>query len=76
MQLHSSQPPARQVSRILRWRQVADMLGLSIATLRRLAKDPDSGFPQPIPIGAQAVGIDLDELEAWIESRKGARNER
>lgn len=73
MQLQNSQSASRHVRRILRWHHVADMMSLSIVTLRRLAKDPTSGFPRPIPIGAQAVGFDLDELEAWIESRKEAR---
>jgi len=63
----------QRCTRIGRLRHVADMLGVSVGTLRRLFKDPTSGFPRPIALSARAVGFDLDEIEAYLAARKEAR---
>jgi len=35
----------------------------------------DSNFPQPFMISKQAVGFDLAEIDAWIETRKASRQQ-
>lgn len=55
-------------SRILRIDQVMDTVGLSKASIYRLAKL--GLFPKPFKIGISAVGWDEAEIEFWILERK------
>lgn len=57
---------------VLRRKQVAAMLGVSINTLWRLGKQPESGFPAPLQLGARSVGFLKADIDAWLASRKGA----
>jgi len=59
-------PPRR--SRVLRLPQVIDAVGLSKATIYRLAQM--GKFPKPFKIGITAVGWDEAEIEFWILERK------
>lgn len=61
-----------QTQRILRRPDVLKMIGLSSATLSRLIRE--SSFPSPVKLSKQAVGWDLADIEAWIESRKAQRH--
>lgn len=60
--------PAPRRSRILRLPQVMDAVGLSKATIYRLAQM--GKFPKPFKIGITAVGWDEAEIEFWIFERK------
>jgi prophage regulatory protein len=62
----TAHPPRR--SRILRIDQVTDTVGLSKASIYRLAKL--GLFPKPFKIGIAAVGWDEAEIEFWIFERK------
>lgn len=59
-------PPRR--SKVLRLPQVIDSVGLSKATIYRLAQI--GKFPKPFKIGISAVGWDEAEIEFWIFERK------
>jgi prophage regulatory protein len=59
-------PPRR--SRILRLHQVTEAVGLSKASIYRLAKL--GLFPKPFKIGISAVGWDEAEIEFWVFERK------
>lgn len=61
---------------ILRRKQVEERIGLSRSTiyakLRRNPKRPgdyDPTFPQPVSIGAKAVGWVESEVEAWLTNQ-------
>ncbi len=56
-------PPAE---RVLRPRQAAARVGLSIASLYRLARQ--KRFPQPVRIGLRASGWRESELLRWMEN--------
>lgn len=60
--------PAPRRSRVLRLPQVMDAVGLSKATIYRLAQM--GKFPKPFKIGISAVGWDEAEIEFWIFERK------
>ncbi len=65
---------------VIRRAETARMLGISTETLRLWTKGnakrkPLDGFPQPIQIGARAIGWRLSEINAFIESRKLKQNE-
>ena len=51
--------------------QVAWAMGgmMSVATVQRWAKDPDSGFPSPIVVGGQQHRWHRSDVEAYIASR-------
>lgn len=54
--------------KILRPKQVATYLSLSLATLWRLNKEGD--FPQKIQLSVKSVGWFEDDIAAWLEKRK------
>ena len=56
---------------LLRPRQVAEALGISVSSFYELLKHPDAGFPRPVEImpGGRAVGFVADEVEEWVASR-------
>lgn len=58
------------IKRLIRPKHLADLLGVSIATVGRLANDESNGFPKRIRVGAQAIAFSWAEVEAWLESRK------
>ena len=53
--------------RILRLKQVQDVIGLKKSQIYALANTP--GFPQRIKLGTRAVGYIEREVQAYIESR-------
>lgn len=55
--------------KLLRPREAAAALSVSLATLWRIRKR-DATFPRAFQIGAQAVAFDEDELRAWVETRR------
>lgn len=56
------------MKRILRPKEVADYLAISMATLWRLNKEKD--FPKKIQLSARAVGWDSSAIDMWLEKRK------
>ncbi len=58
---------------IVRRKQVEALTGLSRSTIydRLNPKSPryDPAFPQPVSLGARAIGFVLGEVEAWLAAR-------
>lgn len=54
---------------VLRRKRVAEMLGISLATLDRLRADSTIGFPSAIRLGEQAVGFISQDIFEWLASR-------
>lgn len=68
---------------IIRRKQVEARTGLSRSTIYaklrinpKRPSDYDPSFPKPIAVGSKAVGWIESEIEAWIEARIAARQER
>ena len=58
--------------RLGRMPEVRASVGLSRSEIYRLIVL--KRFPAPIPLGERAVAWDLDEIQAWIQSRIAARD--
>lgn len=56
--------------RIIRRHGLCAMTRLSMATIYRLIQRGD--FPKPIRLSLHAVGWDIVDVDAWIQSRKAA----
>jgi predicted DNA-binding transcriptional regulator AlpA len=56
---------------MLRRKEAATMLGVSVPTFWRYSKNPD--FPVAFRLGPNAVGYAETEIEAWLESRRVVR---
>jgi predicted DNA-binding transcriptional regulator AlpA len=52
---------------LLRPRDVAEYLGVSVVTIWRMRRRGD--FPEPIRISPGAVGWRAADIEAWLRSR-------
>lgn len=57
--------------KFIRKSEVSKLTGLSSTSIWRLSKTGD--FPQSIKIGGYSVRYSLNEVLAWIESKKSAR---
>ena len=55
------------MNRLLRRKEVEQMVGLSRASLYRLAETGD--FPHPVRVGPRAVRWPLRDIEQWISER-------
>lgn len=69
----TAQAPASP-ARLIRRPEVLARVGLSSSTLYEMIAAGD--FPEPIPIGRQAVGFLESEVEAWIKNRIEQRDSR
>ncbi|WP_366143477.1 AlpA family phage regulatory protein [Rhodoferax sp.] len=56
-----------QTALVLRKRQAARLIGVSIATLDRLRAA--GSFVRPIQLGEQAIGFLRSDIENWLASR-------
>jgi prophage regulatory protein len=56
------------MDRVLRRKQLLEVIGLSNTTQWRLEKAGD--FPARIKLGRSSVGWHLDEVEAWLKGRQ------
>lgn len=56
------------MNKIIRPKQAASFLSLSLATLWRLQQQND--FPKKIQLSAKAVGWFEKDIVAWVEKRK------
>lgn len=59
--------PAPQIERLISWRTVRDLTGLSRTTAWRLQKTGD--FPRPVAISPGRVAWREREIAAWQASR-------
>ena len=59
--------------RILRRWEVAELIGLSQATLYRMVSRGE--FPRPVQISPRCTGWRADEVEEWVGSRPQAKGE-
>jgi len=57
-------------SRLLRYKQVAQMLNLSVSTIRRLQHEGD--FPRAFSVGSRAVAFDRAEVMEWLLRKRQA----
>jgi len=61
---------------VVRRKEAAKMIAVSLSTLRNWTTPGsrwfDSTFPQPIRLGANSVGFVVEEILAWLSSRKPA----
>jgi prophage regulatory protein len=64
-------PPARKTARIIRAAERRRRVPFSDMHIWRL--EQAGKFPKRIKLGDRRVGWDLDEVIAWIESRKALR---
>lgn len=53
---------------LIRPKDLATKLGISIPTLYRRMKEPD--FPRKVQISTQSVGFRETEVQEWIESKQ------
>lgn len=60
--------------RLLPWRRVRDITGISRTTAWRMQQTGD--FPNPVPVSAKRVGWWESELTAWKARRRFASGER
>jgi len=60
--------------RLLPWRSVRDITGISRTTAWRMQQTGD--FPHPVPVSAKRVGWWESELTAWKARRRLANGER
>jgi prophage regulatory protein len=58
--------------RIIRPRDLADRIGLSLATLWRLRRRGD--LPEPIRLSPGCVGWRTSQIEAWLVARSERRS--
>lgn len=53
--------------KILRVKEVSELLSLSKSTIWRLRREGD--FPEPLKLGPKSVGWYESDVTAWIKSR-------
>lgn len=59
-----------QTQRVIRRIALQELTGLSLSTIYRLMQRGD--FPKPIELSEHAVGWVVEDVQAWIESRRSA----
>lgn len=64
------------MTRLLRPKECATTIGVSIATFWRLLRRPGVNFPVPFRMSANAVGFDELEVMAWRDARRDPREPR
>ena len=58
--------------KVLRKRQLCELLGISTATLDRLRSR--GGFPAPICLSVQSIAWTIESVQAWISTRAVAHH--
>lgn len=74
MTYDSGDDKAATTERLLRLRQVQELVPLSKATIYGMLKLDQ--FPRPVLLGRQCVAWRLSEIERWIRSRPPSREIR
>lgn len=68
-----------QPARLIRMKDVVEIVGLARPTIYKLMSQPESAFPQPVKLtdstarGAPVAWV-LSEVQAWMRSRIQARD--
>ncbi|BBH44204.1 MULTISPECIES: helix-turn-helix transcriptional regulator [unclassified Pseudomonas] len=68
-----------QSSRLIRMKEVVELVGLARPTIYKLMSQPESTFPQPVKLtdstarGAPVAWV-LSEVQAWTRARIAARD--
>lgn len=57
------------MKRIISWRSLAERMGASVSTLKRLEKD-DADFPRKVKVSPGRVGFFEDEADEYLSSRE------
>lgn len=57
-------------TRIVRRAALKPLTGLSMSSLYRLMAK--GAFPRPLQLSSQAVGWDINDIEIWLQARRGA----
>ena len=70
--MENVQSESRAVERLIRFREVKRLTGLSGATLYR--KMSAREFPRPVRLGANACAWPLSEVQDWIAARVALRD--
>jgi prophage regulatory protein len=70
--MENAQSEGRAVERLIRFREVKRLTGLSGATLYR--KMSAREFPRPVRLGANACAWLLSEVQDWIARRIALRD--
>lgn len=70
-----NEAPAFPKTKLLRIKDLTEIIGLSRSHIYKLAKD--GKFPKPVPIveGGASVGWLADEIETWLKERIAARKD-
>lgn len=71
MTAHATASTLSQSDRILRPRELADRIGLSLATLWRLRRRGD--LPEPIRLSPGCVGWRSSDIERWLKTREAGQ---
>ena len=56
------------MSKLITIRELCALLSISRPTVYRRTRDPESGFPRPVHIGANAVRFRLCDVETYVAS--------
>lgn len=57
--------------RIVKIKGACEMLSISRATMYRLIEKGE--FPKPMQLSTRSVGFHIDDINKWIEERRGQR---
>lgn len=69
--VHTMTAPAPASDKLLRLPEVSAKVGLGRSAIyERIARGE---FPQSVPLGGRLAAWSMNEIDAWIESRKAAR---
>ena len=72
MALHATaSTPTPPADRILRPRELAERIGLSLTTLWRLRRRGE--LPEPLRLSPGCVGWRASDIERWLETREARR---
>ena len=55
----------------LRVKAVADKVDVSVTTVWEWARDPEKKFPKPFKLSPTVTVWDEDDIDKWLEARKG-----
>lgn len=60
-----------KLTRLMRWREVEELLGLSRPTIARMCAN--GWFPEPVQVSSQVSAFLSSEVDAWMQDLKNRR---